>query len=370
MKRVGLKIILMSMITIGLLQAQKKHFFYFNLNGAEEYHSNLYRLPDSLKKADSRFNAFARVGFRKNWPMSQKAINVYYENRYRRYYKNQTFSRMEHILFGHGYFALGSLGRLIVTNRLRFRNYQHSLKLNSLRNIFSFYLRTIVTDKLQLNSGYRRWLKNYPNTVSYQNYSSNRLFLNGYYAWGKKGKIGFLNELNWHQGNIYPFGPQAKPGVNLNGFRYKAELSGDRIIGANYFIDLRYRFEWDQPQEVDIQNSGEHTGDESTEEILAEDSDFDYVKHQLSTSLLYKFGPRLAFLIFAVVQTKRFRHWRIQNNGPLRDDFFYYFTLTAKYRLNQNLFAEFYFNLENNHSNHSFYQYSRQVTGAGLRIKL
>ena len=177
------------------------------------------------------------------------------------------------------------------------------------------------------------------------------------------------NELNWHRGNLYPYGAPKKPGANLQGFRYTAELSGNRIFAGKYFIDLRYRFEWDSPQDIEAQNSGEHAGDENAEDLLAEDSDFDYVKHQLSASLLYKTAPRLSFFGFAVLQAKQFRHWRISGNGPLRSDIFSYFSLTAKYRLYKNLFAELYFNLENNHSNHSYYQYSRYITGAGLRYK-
>lgn len=364
------KIVSLLILAASLLHGQNKpSFFYFNLNAAQEYHSNLYRLPDSLKKADYRFNSFIRIGCQKNWPKAKRFVNIYYENRLRRYFTYQTYSRMAHILFAHGYFPLWSLTRLIINERFRYRDYNHSSRINSLRNVFSFYWQTAIWEKLQLNSGYRHWLKRYPNTTAYQDYMSHRLFFNIYYSLNKKSKLGLRNEVNWHNGNLYPYGAPKKPGTNLHGVRYTAELSGNRIFAGKYFIDLRYRFEWDRPQDIEVQNTGEYSGDENTEDLLAEDSDFDYVKHQLSVSLLYKTTARLSFFGFAVLQSKQFRHWRITENGPLRGDMFGYLSFTARYKLHKNLFAELYFNLENNHSNLSYYQYSRKITGAGLRYK-
>lgn len=370
-KQLKLKLIFCLLIlNAGLLQGQQKpSSFYFNLNAVQEYHSNLYRLPDSLKKADYRFNSFIRIGYQKNWTKTKKFVNIYYENRVRRYYTYQTYSRMEHILFGHGYLPAWNFGRIIINERLRLRNYNHNHAINSLRNIFSFYLQTVVADRLQLNSGYRHWLKRYPNNAAYQDYLSHRLFFNFYYSLTKKSKLGLRNELNWHQGNLYPYGAPKKPGANLRGFRYTSELSFNRIFTGKYFLDLRYRFEWDSPQDIDSENSGEHTGDENTEDLLAEDSDFDYLKHQLSASLLYKTSPRLSFFCFSVLQSKNFNHWHTSQNGPLRRDIFGYISLTARYKLYKNLFAELYYNLENNHSNLSYYKYSRIITGAGLRYK-
>ena len=372
MKRIQpktIKIVSLLISAASLLYGQKKPSFYFNLNAAQEYHSNLYRLPDSLKKADYSFNSFVRLGYHKNWREEGGNLNIYYENRLRLYYTYQTYNRMEHLLFGHGYLTLWPRTRLIINERLRFRDYNHSNSINSLRNVFSFYLQTAIADRLQLNSGYRHWLKRYPNNAAYQDYLSHRLFFNFYYSLNKKSKLGLRNELNWHKGNLYPYGAQKKPGANLHGFRYTGELSGNRIFAGKYFIDLRYRFEWDSPQDIDIQNTGEHTGDENAEDLLAEDSDFDYVKHQLSASLLYKTTPRLSFFGFAVLQAKHFNHWRITKNDPLRSDIFGYLSFTAKYKLDNNLFAELYYSLENNHSNHTFYQYSKQISGAGLRYK-
>lgn len=362
-------IILFLILTTVLLYGQDKQSFYFNLNASQEYLNNLYRLPDSLKKTDYRFNSFARFGYQKDWPETKGYVNVYYENRFRRYYKYQTYNRMEHILFGHGYLPFWSFGRLIINERLHFRNYSQNHDINSLLNIFSIYLRKTIAVDWQLNSGYRLWLKHYPNTSLYQDYLSHRLFINFYFALNRKSKFGLQNEFNWHQGNLYPYGAPKAPGANLNGFRFTTEISGSQIIREKFFIDLRYRFEWDSPQDISNQQNGEHFGDENTEEILAEDSDFDYVKHQLSSSLLYKAAQRLSFFGFAVLQTKRFQHWQINENGPLRSDIFGYLSLTAKYRLHKTLFAEIYFNLENNHSNYSYYQYSRQIVGAGLRYK-
>lgn len=371
MNRIQLIIVGLLILGVSLLYGQVKPSpFYFNLNAAQEYHSNLYRLPDSLKKADYRFNSFVRFGYKNNWPETKKSVNIYYENRLRHYYTHQTYSRMSHLLFVHGYLSLGPIGRMILNERLRFRDYNQNRNINSLRNVFSAYLQTALTDGLKLNSGYRHWLKRYPNNAAYQDYLSHRLFFNFYYTLNKKSKLGLRNELNWHRGNLYPYGAPKKPGANLQGFRYTSELSGNSIFARKYFIDLRYRFEWDSPQDIEAQNSGEYTGDENAEDLLAEDSDFDYLKHQLSASLLFKATQKLSFFGFAVLQAKYFSHWHISQNGPLRKDIFGYLSLTAKYRLHTNLFAELYFNLENNHSNLSYYQYSRQICGAGLRYKL
>jgi len=363
------KIISFLALTTVLLYGQNKSSFYFNLTATEEYHSNLYRLPDSLKKADYRFNSFSRFGYEKTWPAMKKNLNIYYENRFCHYNKYQTYDRMSHILYGRGYLPVWTLGKLVVNERLRLRDYSKSRNINSLRNIFSVYLQTDVTDSLLINSGYRHWLKRYPNNSEYEDYFSNRLFFNLYYSLTKQSKIGLRNEFSWHTGNLYPYGVPKKPETNLDGFRYILEFSYNRILGEKYLLDLRYSFEWDNPQEIDNEQTGEHFGDENTEDLLAEDSDFDYIKHQFSASLLYKIVHRLSFFGLAVLQTKKFQHWRIDESRPLRSDVFGYLSLTVKYQLLENLSAEFYYNLENNQSNHYYYQYSRQITGSGLRYK-
>jgi len=352
---------------LALLRGQDPSPFYFNLSAIQEYQNNIYRLPDSLEQADYSLNTFIRTGWRQTGAASKKATDIYYENRLRRFNNYQSYNRLDHILFGHSYRPLGAFGRLILNERYRFRNYYSDQKINSYRNIMDVYWQTSVRDNLQVNSGYRGWLKRYPNTADYQNYSSYRLFLNFYFSSDQRNKIGFQNELNWHNGNLYPYGAPKLPDTNLFGFRYTAELSSTRIVAEKYFLDLRYRFEWDNPQEIDQYQGGDYSGDYDTEELLAEDSDFDYTKHQLSVSVLHKSTARLSIFCFGVLQTKHFRHWRIAVNGPLRNEVFGYFSLTAKYTLSKNVFAEFYFNVENNDSNHPDYDYSRAITGLGLR---
>ena len=70
------KIILLFSLTAVLLYGQNKSPFYINLTAIQEYHSNIHRLPDSLHKADNRFNSFARFGYQKNWVDLKKHLNM------------------------------------------------------------------------------------------------------------------------------------------------------------------------------------------------------------------------------------------------------------------------------------------------------
>ena len=363
------KIISALILAAGLLYGQKQSSFYFNLNAAQEYHSNLYRVPDSLRKDDFRFNSFLRIGFRSSQIQTKQHFNIYYENRLQSYFTYQAYNRMENILAGSISIPFWSKNKLYINNRLRFRSYTKSKSLNYLRNVFTAYTKLNMFESWHIGTGYRHWLKHYPTTASYKDYLSSRLFLTLRYNPDNKTEIGLKTELNWHRGNLYPFDSPKIKGASLEGNRFAAIFSGNKIFAKKYFWDLRYRFEFDSPKDFEVQAFGEYFDDENTEDILAEDSDFDYAKHQFSSSILYKAFPQISFFGFAVIQTKKFQHWRIAENGALRRDFFSYFSLNVKYNFNNDFYTNAYFNFERNISNHSHYRYSREITGLSLRYK-
>ncbi len=370
MNRRQSKIVSLMILLASLLYGQDKQpSFYMNLNAAQEYHSNLYRVPDSLRKDDFRFNSFIRVGFRSSRIQHKRQFNVYYENRLQSYFTYQTYNRMENILAGNIALPLWSKNRLHIDDRLRFRSYSKSKSFNYLRNVFTAYINLNMFKNWRIGSGYRHWLKRYPNTVSYKDYLSSRLFFTLRHNMDNRTQLGLRTELNWHHGNLYPFDNPKLKGSTLEGNRFAAIFSGNKIFAGKYFWDLRYRYEFDSPKDFEVQAFGENFGDEDTEEILAEDSDFDYAKHQFSSSILFKAFPKISFFGFVVMQTKKFQHWRITENGALRRDFFGYFSLNVKYSFNKDFYTNAYFNLERNISNHPHYRYSREITGLSLRYK-
>jgi hypothetical protein len=365
-----LKIFFFVILIAAKLNGQSKQSsFYFNLNTAQEYHSNLFRVPDSLRKDDFRLNSFLRVGYYRANIQSKYQFNFYYENRLQRYFTYQTYNRMENIFSGTSSFVLWAKNKLHFNNRLRNRNYSKSKSLNYFRNVFTAYAYLNVLKSWQISTGYRYWLKRYPNTGSYKDYISNRIFLTLYFNLDKKTRFGVKNELNWHRGNLYPFDNPKIKEASLEGTRFATIISGNRIFAQKYFLDIQYRFELDSPQGFEIDIFGEQIGDEDTDEILADDSDFDYSKHQLSSSILYKTNPKLSFFGFAVIQYKKFQHWRVKENGPLRRNIFSFVSFTAKYNFNKYLYLNAYFNIEKNSSNHPSYRYSREITGLSLRYK-
>ncbi|MFH2025504.1 MAG: hypothetical protein ABIK30_06720, partial [bacterium] len=249
-------------------------------------------------------------------------------------------------------------------------DYSNSEPLNYYRNILTAYLRQTLFNDWQVSTGYRHWLKQYPNSITIKDYSSNRLFLTATYELDTKTRIGLKNEFSWHRGNLYPFNVSNDETLNPIGTRYSVELFGRSIIQKKYFIDLRYTFETDRPEDFENDEEGEHSGDEDTEDILAEDSDFDYTKHQVSSSVLFKASNRLSLFGFGVIQSKHFRHWLlVEGENEHRRDLLFYLSLNAKFNFLKNLSLDFNYNLENNQSNLSSFQYSTSVVGIGLRYR-
>jgi len=361
----GLTLILYSCILFG----QNEKPFYVNLSAIQEYRSNIYRVEDSLKTADSRINTYFRIGFQKSAPVSKQYLNIYYENQIKQYYNYQIYCRMEHVLFGNYHISPGKNTQINITDRFQFRDYSNSESLNYYRNILTFYIRQTLLNDWQISTGYRHWLKQYPANPIIRDYSSNRVFLTNTYDLDTKTRIGLKNEFSWHSGNLYPFDVSVNDTLNPIGTRYSVELFGRTIVRKKYFIDFRYTLETDRPEDFRNNEEGEYSGDEETEDILAEDSDFDYTKHKVSSSVLFKASERFSLFGFGVIQSKRFQHWMTENENQHRRDLLLYLSLNAKIELLKNLSMDFNYNLENNHSNLPSFQFSTSVIGIGLRYR-
>lgn len=359
-------VILLFMMTVPpFIFAQNKHQFslWSQVNG--EYRDNIIRYPDSLKVRDYRTNLFFLADYHKknsrnsNWRFS-------YELRYHRYVEYKEYTRHDHLLRGVLRKPIYGTTKLHIANEFRVRYYSSSSIFNYRRNILDSYISMKVPFLRQLSLGYQNWLKTYPNGSSFQTYLSNRYFIRMNRRMSRTAHIGVKFELQKHQGNLYPGSTAPDQLLNLKGYRYVFHFVFDKIITPKILANVVYRFENDRPEDSDVNQIGENVGDENTKELLTEDYDFGYSKHQFTFSALFKINPRISFLTFYLFQHKKFHYWQINTNGPNRKDKLLFFSNILKIKLYKSIGIEFQYNFEHNYTNLLAYKYMLNSISLGL----
>ena len=355
---------------LGLLTsnyAQSNSKFYLNIIINQEYRDNIYRLPDSAKIGDYRLLSSIMVGYEFGNYKDQH-FDFHYENRYQRYFHNHKYNRMEHYLNLKGTLFFGE-NTLNINNTASLRNYKNNQLENYFRNIINVYYNLHFNTKLTGLAGYKNWIKTYPNDGILQDYLSHRFFIKLNYQVDESTNLGIKTEYQWHKGNLYPYSSLFGSNNNLRGSRYQLELFGNKIFGKNLLIDFVYKFESDQPDEINNQFNGEHQGDEETEDLITEDADFDYMKHQITVSFLYKLLPDLSFFSFNVLQNKNFNHWKVNPTNDLRRDLLFYSSNIFKYKLWERWYLKIYLNAELINSNFKYADYNLKTIGIGVQFK-
>lgn len=347
--------------------AQKNNTFSIRGKINVAYRNNITRVPDSLKIADFRSTIFLYAAYRQR--TSQRGRwDISYELRNYRYARYQRYHRHDHILYASWQNNLYANVRLHINNELHARFYPYSHLYNYRRNILNAYLSMPGPILQRVTFGYQNWIKAYPNSGSYQNYKSHRIYARLAGPVDSNTRLGLKMEFQKHQGNLYPGSTATNQVLNQNGNRFVLQLFLEKVVKRKIFSSFTYKLENDIPDNPDFDQTGEHVGDENTEELLAEDSDFGYLKHQASLSTLFKINSRMSFMIFYLAQLKNFHYWRIYKRGPKRQDRLIFLSNILKVKVYKNIGIEIQYNYEKNYTNLGFYRYQMSSFLLGLYI--
>ena len=110
-------------------------------------------------------------------------------------------------------------------------------------------------------------------------------------------------------------------------------------------------------------------GDENMEDLLAEDSDFGYLKNQCALSALFKLNSRVSILGFYLAFKKNFKYWYVEPGKAKRLDRLIFISHILRINLYKNVSFEIQHNYEDNHTNLKFYEYEMNSISAGLSIQ-
>ena len=361
--------LILTLFSVESIQAQvKKGRLYYELNLNQEYRDNIPIYKDSTKINDLRFRSSFLLGYNNSITPLNGYWGASYENRYQQYFKFSDYTRMEHLFNLKTSFPFLKFNSLYFNDLFKIRSYKNLNQNNYSRNIFSVYLKSTVGSNLELFLGYKNWIKNYPNSFNSINYLSHRPFIKLNYQFSMTTFMGIKAEFQWHKGFLYPGQSDKMLTGDLSGSRYLIEAFGNKIFFNKFLVDFTYKIEYDVPNNINNQSTGENQGDEEPEVLLLEDPDYDYLKNQAAASLLYRINSNLSFFSFIVLQKKDFNHWKIEAEGnALRSDLFVYTSLILKYKISTGFRISLNYVYENRNSNLKIMNYFRNTFGLGLQ---
>jgi len=332
-----------------------------------EYRSNFFRLPDPLKVDDNRTNLFLNADYQqKVW--NNARLEFVYELRYHNYDEYHHYDRHDHL--GQIKFQKPIKGnfKLHLSNEFRSR-FSSTRRYSYFRNIFDVYVNLPITLNDRAYVGFQNWNKTYPKTSEFNRYISNRLYSKFNLQLTRMTRLGLKLEFQFHEGDLYPGSTTPTLEYELAGERYVFQANVDNMFNRKLFTSFVYRFENDMAGEIENKLTGEHLEDENTEDLLAEDSDFGYLKNQGSLSALFKLNSRISVMVFYLVYQKNFRYWYIEPNGSRRRDRLIFLSHILKINLFKSIALEIQHNSEDNHTNLKFYEYTMNSVSAGLSVQ-
>lgn len=369
MRKVEIIFAIASFISIfyfpGFCRAQNSGLFAVNGKINAEYRDNIGRKPNALRKADLRSTMFLYAAYRHR-SIQRGSWAASYELRNYLYAQHQQYQRHDHILFGSWQNANSANLKVHMNDEFSMRFYPYSHFFNYRRNIFNIYTSRKIPYFQRFTLGYKNWIKTYPNETLYQNYSSHRIYIKLSGRFAREARFGIKCELQQHRGTLYPGSTAPGQVLNQDGDRFVLQLFLDKVMNRKVFSNISYKMENDIPDSPDYYQTGENRGDENSEELLAEDADFGYLKHQVSLSTLFKINSRVSFMIFYLAQMKHFHYWRVSELGPKRKDRLVFLSNVFKYKIYKDLGLELHYNFEQNSSNLGFYQYQMNSISLGI----
>jgi len=340
--------------------------FALKLRGkfTQEYRSNFIRLPDSLKLSDHRTNLFLNAEHQQKIWRNGK-LGLIYELRYHNYDDYHGYNRHDHL--GNIKFQNPIKGdlKLHVSDEFRAR-FSATERYSYYRNIFDVYINLPLTVKDRANIGFQNWMKIYPHTSDFKKYLSNRIYSKLNLQLTRTVKLGIKVEFHLHEGNLYPGSSTPNLSLDLDGNRYVFQGAIDKMFSRKIFTSFIYRFEKDIPADMDYEAKGEHIGDENDEELLAEDSDFGYLKNQGAVSALFKLNSHVSIMAFYLVYYKNFEYWHLEPDGPTRHDRLIFLSHILRINLYKSITLELQHIYENNETKVNFYEYHFNSYAAGL----
>ncbi|KAA3610618.1 MAG: hypothetical protein DWQ05_21615 [Calditrichaeota bacterium] len=363
MTRKIFKLIALICIPLGSFAQEKSTTMIFG-KVSQEYRNNILRLRDSTKIDDYRTNLyFSLENKRKLFKKSR--LDLFYELRHHRYDEFQKFSRHDHL--GNLKFQQSMTEKIHfhVSNELRAR-FSSTEDFSYIRNIANIYLNIAINPQNRAYIGIQNWSKDYFDASDYQQYKSSRYYAKLNIQMTKSANLGLHTEYNKHEGNLYPGSRAADLNLELDGHRYIFISRLDKIFNRNLFATFAYRFENDFPAEIENEQTGQRINDESYDDLLAEDSDFGYIKNQFSLSSLVKLTPRFSLLLFYNIYNKEFKFWPIRPDGPKRDDQLLFLSHTFKVKLGSKFTFELQHIYEDNDTNLRLFTYQMNTIAAGI----
>ena len=369
MKRNIYLLFLVAWLLLATMQLYSRDEKPLTLRGkiTQEYRFNFIRLPDSLKIDDNRMNFFLNSDFsRKFW--NNGRIGFSYEISYHNYDEYHLYDRHDHIGILQFKKPVKGSVKLHLSNEFRSR-FSSTKSYSYYRNIFDTYLNVPITSNDRAYIGFQNWWKNYPKTSEYLTYMSNRIYSKLNIRLTPKATLGMKLEYQKHDGNLYPGSTAPTLQYELDGNRFVVQTTVDQIFHSHLFASFTYRYENDLPGEIENRLTGERVNDESSEDLLAEDSDFGYLKNQGSMSVVFKVTPRISMMAFYLVYSKKFKFWYLEEDGPRRSDRLIFISHLLKMKMTDKLAFEIHYIFEDNHTNLKFYEYKMNSISAGLSIE-
>lgn len=360
-----ISIIFQMLLIPQFLTAQEKVNYTLTAKLTGEHRDNITRAPDSSRRSDFRSNLFLFGEYRKKLK-NEARWNLSYELQYHRYNSERDFDRHDHLIRGAFSIPLFKSIKFNLSDEFRLRFHPSLDALNYLRNIGDISLRFPFFLKQQMAFGFQSWNKTYPNTRQFRDFVSNRYYLSLNRRLASNMSMSIKGAFQEHRGTLFPGSTAPDQLLNQESARWVFNFSLDKIFSRKLLAGLAYRYENDEPDIFDSDDIGRHISDEDAIELLADDADFGYRKHQLSLSTLIKINTRVSLITFYLMQLKDFKYWEVSEDGPLREDDLIFLSTQLKISIHKKSGIQLQYNFESNDTDVGLYHYQLNSVSFGF----
>ncbi len=330
-----------------------------------EHRDNVSRVPDSSKFSDYRTNYSLLAEYRDRIYKDIRGA-FSYDGRYHRYNNQDRFNRHDHRVRLSLSKPVYKKLRIGIEEDLRLRFHPSLKNINHERNVFDIFIKFPFLANGQMSAGFQNWSKKYPNNDLLQRFKSNRYYLKYSRQIMQRTNVGLKYTFQSHRGNLFPGSTAPNQQLREESIRHVVNFTIDRIINRRLLLGFTYRYELDEPDEPDFDEFGRRLSDEEAEELLTDDAEFGYEKHQLSLSTVIKFNSQISLVTFYLIQFKQFDEWELFTGGPNRRDDLLFLSNLLRVKFYKDFGLQVRYNLENNDTNLAFYQYRLNAISAGL----
>ncbi len=347
-------------------RAQSSAPFRFQGKLTGEFRSNITRQPGLLKEEDVRMSLFLHGD--KQWQFGgRRKLALTYDLQHYRYGEFRQFTRYDQTVSAQFRQDMGRRYKLLASEELRLRLHPSASGFNYTRNVADLVVKR-KSAAGDWSLGYQNWLKSYSDDPTLRTYVSNRVYLRYEREFDRGTNLGAKLEYQNHTGSLYvgSTAPDTQP--NNEGNRFVFRVDADKVFSSRFIANLNYRYELDHADGFSLEQKGENFDDENAEEILADDSDFGYSKHQAALSVLLRANRRVSFLLLYQFYSKGFQFWRISPDGPKRRDQIAFLSNKIRFKFSKTLGVDLRYDFETNHTNLHLYSYTIHSVSLGLNV--